>query len=207
MRKIKKAFKNGTVIDKIFIIIAPIILILGIIGIGKLEPIEEEKNVVIVKEEQVEEKNKETDEEKKSEEEKATEEVKKEETPLVIERENIVGTSSKNFTEIDKSKPSTVRNDVTGNWRLTKIVTTENIIDYALSYYKNNFKDDKEIHAIVNFTLNTTTKISKMTDNMLSVTIHEYVDKEEHDAKKLFGGMALEEYFIYIDNGDVEKLY
>lgn len=41
---------------------------------------------------------------------------------------------------------------------------------------------------------------------MLDVTIYEYVDKEEHDAKKLFSGMLLTEYFVYIDNGDIEEV-
>ena len=42
--------------------------------------------------------------------------------------------------------------------------------------------------------------------NAISVTIHEYVKKEEHDANKLFGGMVLGEYIIYMDNGDIEKI-
>lgn len=45
-----------------------------------------------------------------------------------------------------------------------------------------------------------------MTDNILSVTVHEYVDKEEHDANKLFGGMVLADYFVYLDNGDIEEI-
>ena len=42
---------------------------------------------------------------------------------------------------------------------------------------------------------------------IISVTIHEYVDKEEHDANKLFSGMVLGDYWIYLDNGDIEKIY
>ena len=40
-------------------------------------------------------------------------------------------------------------------------------------------------------------------DNLLDVTIYEYVDKEEHDAKVLFSGMVLDEYFIDIDSGEI----
>lgn len=40
----------------------------------------------------------------------------------------------------------------------------------------------------------------------LSVTIHEYVDDEEHDASVLGSGMVLGEYFVYLDNGDIENL-
>ena len=123
-----------------------------------------------------------------------------------IQRENIIGTSNKNYKDIDTSKPSSVRNDKTGNWRLSTVATTENIVEYTKSYYENNFSDDKEIHAIVNFTLNTTTKVSKVLDNILSVTVHEYVDKEEHDANELFSGMVLADYFVYLDNGDIEEI-
>lgn len=123
-----------------------------------------------------------------------------------IQRENIIGTSNKNYKDIDTSKPSSVRNDKTGNWRLSTVATTKNIVEYTKSYYENNFSDDKEIHAIVNFTLNTTTKVSKVLDNILSVTVHEYVDKEEHDANELFSGMVLADYFVYLDNGDIEEI-
>ena len=115
-----------------------------------------------------------------------------------IQRENIIGTSNKNYKDIDTSKPNSVRNDKTGNWRLSTVATTENIVEYTKSYYENNFSDDKEIHAIVNFTLNTTTKVSKVLDNILSVTVHEYVDKEEHDANELFSGMVLADYFVFL---------
>ena len=123
-----------------------------------------------------------------------------------IQRENIIGTSNKYYKDIDTSKPNSVRNDKTGNWRLSTVATTENIVEYTKSYYENNFSDDKEIHAIVNFTLNTTTKVSKVLDNILSVTVHEYVDKEEHDANELFSGMVLADYFVYLDNGDIEEI-
>lgn len=123
-----------------------------------------------------------------------------------IERENIIGTSNKKCSDIDIISPSDVRNDTTGNWKLARVATHEDILEYILDYYENNFNDDEEIHAIVNFTLKTTTKVSKLFDNVLAVTIHDYVDKEEHDAKKLFSGTVLGEYFIYLDNGDIEEL-
>ena len=77
--------------------------------------------------------------------------------------------------------------------------------EYALSYYQKYFTDDKEIHGIVNFNSNTTTKISVLGD-MLDVTVYEYVDGEEHDADKLFSGMLLKQYFVYLDNGDIEEV-
>lgn len=133
---------------------------------------------------------------------------KQEETTTTeeLERENIIGTSNKNFKDIETLKPSSVRNDVTGKWRVSKIATNENILEYAKSYYNNNFSNGDEIHAIVNFTLNTTTQISKLFDGIIVVTIHEYVNGEEHDAKKMFGGDVLGEYWIYLDNGDIEEI-
>ena len=55
---------------------------------------------------------------------------------------------------------SDVRNDVTGKWRKSLIAENIEPKDYALDYYKQYFKSDDEIHAIVNFNYNTTTKLS-----------------------------------------------
>lgn len=98
-----------------------------------------------------------------------------------------------------------VRNDKTGKWRIATISENINIQDYALKYYKDNFKKDDEIHAIVNFYNKTTTRISVI-GNMLDVAIHDYVDKEEHDANKLFEGTLLKEYHIKIDTGKIEEI-
>lgn len=121
-------------------------------------------------------------------------------------REEAIGKSDEDFSNITKSKPAKVRNDNTGNWRITTIANNIDIEKYALSYYKNNFDSDEEIHAIVNFNYNTTTRISVMGSSILVVDILEYVDKEEHDANKLFGGIHLATYWIYLDNGDIEKI-
>lgn len=98
-----------------------------------------------------------------------------------------------------------VNNDVTGNWRIATIAENIEMQDYALDYYKEHFKSDVEIHAIVNFNYKTTTKISVM-GNLLDVSVYEYVDKEEHDAKLLFSGTLLKEYHVNIDNGEIEEI-
>ncbi|WP_099346806.1 hypothetical protein [Clostridium tertium] len=144
------------------------------------------------------------EQEKKRNEEKSKNEEKQ--NTEQIERKNIIGTSNKDFRNISDSSPREVLNDKTGKWKLSRISSTENILEYAKSYYKSNFNNDKEIHAIVNFTLNKTVKISKLFDNVISVTIHEYIDKEELDANKLFSGNVLGEYWIYLDNGDIEEI-
>ena len=106
---------------------------------------------------------------------------------------------------IDVSFSDNVRNDVTGNWRLSRVATTEFITDYALDYYNTYFSSDDEVHAIINFTTNTTNKISVIGES-IDVSVYEYVDGEEHDAKELFGGTLLYEYFINISTGEIEEI-
>ena len=219
MKKLINLFKERKVIDKTFIILTPLIIVLGIYEFATYKPsnipsetfVNSSNNEAKAKEEaetkakeEAEAKAKEEAEAKAKEETEAKENVS---TTPTINRENIIGTSNKDFKKISTSKPTKVRNDTTGNWKLSKITTTDDILEYAKSYYDNNFTSDDEIHAIVNFTLNTTTCVSTLFDNIISVTIHEYVDKEEHDANKLFSGMVLGDYWIYLDNGDIEKIY
>jgi len=99
----------------------------------------------------------------------------------------------------------TYQNDVTGNWRLARIAENINIEEYAVDYYNNYFESDSEIHIIINFTLNTTTRITVM-GNLLDVSIMEYVDKEEHDAKLACSGVLLKEYHVNIDTGEIEEI-
>ncbi len=99
----------------------------------------------------------------------------------------------------------TYRNDTTGNWRLARIAENINIEEYAVDYYNNYFESDSEIHIIINFTLNTTTRITVM-GNHLDVSIMDYVDKEEHDAALACSGTLLKEYHVNIDTGEIEEI-
>lgn len=112
---------------------------------------------------------------------------------------------TKNAIDFDVSFSDTYRNDVTGNWRLSRIAEDINIEEYAVDYYNNYFESDSEVHIIINFTLNTTTSITVM-GNLLDVTTTEYVDKEEHDAKLACSGTLLSEYHVNIDTGEIEKI-
>lgn len=96
---------------------------------------------------------------------------------------------------------STVRNDATGNWRVSTMVSPERIDNYKVEYYSKYFKSDDEIHFIVNFTLNTTTKLA-VVNGMLNVAVYEYVDGEEHDAKLLGSGMVLLDGFYDKTSGE-----
>lgn len=203
MKKLINLFKKGKVIDKTFIILTPLIIVLGIYEFATYEPSNTTLETLATSSIN-EDKAKEEAEAKAKDEAEAKENIA---TTPTIKRENIIGTSNKDFKNISTSKPTKVRNDVTCNWKLSTIATTDNILEYAKNYYDNNFTSDDEIHAIVNFTLNTTACVSSLFDNIINVTIHEYVDKEEHDANKLFSGMVLGDYWIYLDNGDIEKIY
>ena len=137
-----------------------------------------------------------------------TEETNAEEAETVPHREGMYGVSDRDIESLDIDNQFTVSdviNDVTGNWKISVINKSMNFEEYALSYYKKYFTDDSEIHAIVNFAYNTTTKIQVLGDT-LGITVYEYVKDEEHDAKKLFGGMLYSEYQIYLDNGDIVKV-
>ena len=100
---------------------------------------------------------------------------------------------------------SKVRNDNTGNWRISLIAENIDMSEYALDYYKQYFTDDSEIHFIVNFNYNTTTKIMNM-GGQLDVTVQDYVSKEEHDANVLGSGTVLAEYFVDKETGKIEKI-
>ena len=114
-----------------------------------------------------------------------------------------VGKSDQDFKEITKSNPQEVRNDTTGKWRVITIADNIQIEDYALSYF-NEHMGEEEIHFIVNFNNKTTTMLS-VYNGILNVEIREYQEKEEHDAKKLGGGMQLKEFYIYND-GDIRDI-
>lgn len=117
-----------------------------------------------------------------------------------------IESGSYDIDDIEFSFSDSVRNDTTGNWRISLISDSATPDEYALDYYNTLFSSDDEIHAIVNFSLNTTTRISVLYEGVLDVTVLEYVDGEEHDAKELFGGDLLAEYWIHADTSEIEKI-
>ena len=130
-------------------------------------------------------------------------------TQTVPQREEAIGKSNKDVSELTEgAKPSSMLNDVTEHWKLMRIATTiSDIESYALSYYNEFFEkqETNEVHWVVNFTNKTTASIKYMS-GILFVDVFEYVDKEEHDAKKIGGGELLAQYLVYTDNGDIEKI-
>lgn len=130
------------------------------------------------------------------------------ESETTEETETIEAIKSGSYTidGIVFSFDDSVRNDVTGNWKISLISDSATPDEYALDYYKTLFSSDDEIHAVINFALNTTNKISVLYGGILDVSVLEYVDGEEHDAKELFSGSLLNEYWVHTDTGEVEKI-
>lgn len=118
--------------------------------------------------------------------------------------EDIIGISEKDISDISLTYYDKVKNDVTGKWRLAVISEDIDIQDYIFSYYKKYYKNDSEIHGIVNRYKKITTRINYFY-GMLFVTELTYVDGEEHDAKLLFSGTPIKSYIVYTDNGDIAK--
>lgn len=115
-----------------------------------------------------------------------------------------------NVKEIDlngKLSISTVRDDVTGNWRLCRVSDSSlnKFEEFVLDYYNKAFDNDSEIHAVVNFNNKTTTRISS-NGVFLYVTVFDYVEKEEHSANTLFTGTMLSDYIVTIKDGSIEKI-
>lgn len=97
------------------------------------------------------------------------------------------------------------RNDTTGKWRKALIATSETIDKYAVDYYREYFKSEDEVHIIYNFTLNTVNSLTVQAGTLF-VNVTEYVDGEEHDAKKACGGLSLGMYHINIETGKTEYI-
>lgn len=98
-----------------------------------------------------------------------------------------------------------VHNDATGKGRVYVYHSSTVASDHAVEYYNAYFDSDDEIHFVVNLGLKTTTKIVSV-ENKLVVSVYEYVDGEEHDAKVLPGGMLYASYLIDKESGTSEQV-
>lgn len=103
--------------------------------------------------------------------------------------------------DYDVSEPQKfAKGDKAGTWRIVKVANGTPVSEYAVDYAKAYMKLG-EIHYIVNFSLKTTTKL-QLTLNVLEVVTTEYVDKEEHDASIIGGGMLYSEEYFDMDSGE-----
>lgn len=86
---------------------------------------------------------------------------------------------------------SSVKNDTTGKWRVAECLTDQQPSEWAKQYYDGYFESDDEVHAVVNFTLNTTNAV-RVEGDQIVIDVHDYVKGEEHDANLLFTGDLLD---------------
>lgn len=106
--------------------------------------------------------------------------------------------------EIQDLTVTDTRDDTTGNWR--KVVTPANVNmpENALTYF-NEYMEEGEVHHIISFATNTTSMISDI-GGMLYVDITEYEEREEHSADTIGGGMLLQSFVVYKENGEIEEI-
>lgn len=128
--------------------------------------------------------------------------------------EDIIGKSNKDFKEdITESEPiyvseSTIfgigdEKDRISTWKAITITEHIDIEEYALSYKKENMKED-ELHFIINSSNDTNTMID-VYDDIIYIKIKEYQHRGEYDSKILSGGIPFKSFCIYPD-GDIQKL-
>lgn len=121
------------------------------------------------------------------------------------EKETETTGKSATIDGVDVIFSDNVKNDATGNARLAKVTGEKSVEEYVLDYYKIYFKSDQEVHAIVNYTLNTTACVTSAGDK-INVRIYEHKDGEEQDAKKLFTGEKYAEYNVDKETGTIDKV-
>ncbi len=119
-----------------------------------------------------------------------------------VPEETSASDSGDSLADVDITFYDEFRNDVTGKWRKALALTNSQIQDYAVDYYNTYFQSDDEVHIIYNFSLNTVNCL-KVFGNELFISITDYVDDEEHDAKIACSGTFLGEYHINIDTGEI----
>jgi uncharacterized lipoprotein NlpE involved in copper resistance len=90
---------------------------------------------------------------------------------------------------------SSVKNDTTGKWRVAECLTDQQPSEWAKQYYDGYFESDDEVHAVVNFTLNTTNAV-RVEGDQIVIDVHDYVQGEEHDANLLFTGELLDTQMV-----------
>lgn len=121
----------------------------------------------------------------------------------VEHRDDAIGISEKDVADIDGTfSRNDVRNDVTNSWKVSTIAADVSMEDYAFSYYNRYHPQENVVEAVINFTRNTSTCMV-LQGEYIDISIYDYVDGEEHDAKQMFTGTLLKEYKVYIDNGDI----
>ncbi len=122
------------------------------------------------------------------------------------DRESLQAAFEDNYCNGDATFYGKVNEDVTGRWRMLVFYSGTNIAEHIPEYYEAYWQDPSEVHFLVNLYLRTTTVVNRLSDDLLSVAVHEYEDKEELYAGSLAGGMLYGQYLVHLDTGEIEEL-
>lgn len=99
-----------------------------------------------------------------------------------------------------------INDDVTGKWRVAIISDSSDLNAYVVDFYKAYIKDSSELLGIVNHDLKTTTCVRNFLGDWLDISVHQYQPGEENNAKLLFGGKLLDNYWINMTTGEINLL-
>lgn len=99
-----------------------------------------------------------------------------------------------------------INDDVTGKWRVAIISDSSDLNAYVVDFYKAYIKDSSELLGIVNHDLKTTTCVRNFLGDWLDISVHQYQPGEENNAKLLFGGKLLDNYWINMVTGEINLL-
>ena len=99
-----------------------------------------------------------------------------------------------------------INGDVTGKWRVAIIIDSSDLNAYVVDFYRAYIKDSSELLGIVNHDLKTTTCVRNFLGDWLDISVHQYQPGEENNAKLLFGGKLLDNYWINVATGEINLL-
>lgn len=119
--------------------------------------------------------------------------------------DSVIDINDKSVSGVYINYKGSVNNDVTSNWRYASYDSDVSQETIAVDYCNAYFKSDNEVHALINEANNTVACIQYITSDLLDVTIHEYSEGEELDAKDLFCGDVITEYFVTVSTGEIEE--
>ena len=111
------------------------------------------------------------------------------------------------FDDLRITFQDSMHNDVTGTWRLARVLSTHPITDYIQYYYENYMVPHEGVHVVVDFGLKTTAILNYIdTMHLIDISIYEYVEGDELDAKACPQGMRLGWYQVNTDTWEVTEL-
>lgn len=124
--------------------------------------------------------------------------------------DDIAGVSNKDIKDLDIKFYKNVPHDEQETWADKYSMATMNadvdFSEYALSYYNEYYQNYGDLHFVINFNRKTVDTIIVYDSIHIFASTHEYLPVKEINARNIDGGKLLDEYWIHLDNGDIEKI-